>query len=226
MTPSRLTNPMVERIPKRARWDDGPRMELPVSLPSPTRPKLAATPDAVPPLDPAGTRSRAYALAVVPYDELTVWRGLNAHSAMFVLASTIAPASRMRRTTKASSGGMAVLQGDGAAGRGEVVGVVVVLHEHRNAEERARLLDRRAGPRSRRVGRARAAGFTDRDGVHPAGVVVGRDAIQVRLHHLPAGRAPRAYGLLDLGDRRLHHVHGLGPGCTGRHDGEDPDGDE
>ena len=72
ITPSRLVSPIVDRMPKRARCDDGPRIEFPVSLPIPATPKLAATPEAVPPLDPAGTRSRAYALAVVPYEELTV----------------------------------------------------------------------------------------------------------------------------------------------------------
>ena len=59
MTPSRLVRPMVERIPTRARWELGPRIELPVSLPSPMTPNEAATPEAVPPLDPAGTRSSA-----------------------------------------------------------------------------------------------------------------------------------------------------------------------
>ncbi len=41
----------------------------------------------------------------MPNDELSVWRGLNAHSAMFVLAMTMAPASRSLRTMNASSGG-------------------------------------------------------------------------------------------------------------------------
>ncbi len=59
MTPSRLVSPRVERMPTRARCDDGPRIELPVSVPRPATPKLAATPEAVPPLEPAGTRSRA-----------------------------------------------------------------------------------------------------------------------------------------------------------------------
>ena len=47
-------------MPTSAVCDDGPRMELPVSLPSPTAPMLAAIAAAVPPLDPAGTRSSAY----------------------------------------------------------------------------------------------------------------------------------------------------------------------
>ena len=105
MTPSRLVRPMVERIPTSARWEDGPLIEFPVSLPSPATAKLAATPEAVPPLDPAGTRSRSYAFAVVSYEELTVCLALKAHSAMLVLAITTASASRTRRTMKASSGG-------------------------------------------------------------------------------------------------------------------------
>ena len=52
-TPVRLTKPMVERMPTRLWCDDGPRIELPVSVPNPTAPKLAAIAAAVPPLDPA-----------------------------------------------------------------------------------------------------------------------------------------------------------------------------
>src|SRR5690606_22029319 len=97
--PSRLVRPRVGRIPTSAVWDDGPRIELPVSVPSPTVPRFAATATAVPPLEPAGTRFRAYGLNVYPgCAEPTVSYGLNAHSAMFDLARTMAPASRSRRT--------------------------------------------------------------------------------------------------------------------------------
>src|ERR1051325_1089133 len=41
--PSRLVNPIVERMPTKLVCDDGPRIELPVSVPSPTAPKLAVT---------------------------------------------------------------------------------------------------------------------------------------------------------------------------------------
>jgi hypothetical protein len=50
---------MVERMPARLWCDDGPRMEFPVSLPRPMAPKLAAIAAAVPPLEPAVTRSSA-----------------------------------------------------------------------------------------------------------------------------------------------------------------------
>src|SRR6516165_6906836 len=104
--PSRLVSPIVDRIPTRLVWDDGPRIELPVSVPRPTAPKLAAIAAAVPPLEPAGTRSSAYGLRVYPGNiELTVSNGLQANSAMFDLASTTAPASRSLRTWNASLGG-------------------------------------------------------------------------------------------------------------------------
>ncbi len=57
--PSRLVSPMVERMPTSAVCADGPRIELPVSVPIPTVPKFAATAAAVPPLEPAGTRVRS-----------------------------------------------------------------------------------------------------------------------------------------------------------------------
>ena len=59
ITPARLVSPMVERMPTSDWCDDGPRIELPVSLPRPISPKLAATAAAVPPLEPAVTRSSA-----------------------------------------------------------------------------------------------------------------------------------------------------------------------
>src|SRR5689334_5121351 len=89
-------------MPTSELCDDGPRMELPVSDPNPTRPKFDATAAAVPPLDPAGTRSRPYGFFVVPRIELTVSSGLNANSAMLDLASTIAPASLILLTRNAS----------------------------------------------------------------------------------------------------------------------------
>src|SRR5476649_1369697 len=65
-------------------------MESPVSLPNPTSPKLAAIAAAVPPLEPAVARSRAYGFFVYPGRiELTVSTGLKAHSAMFDCAGEI-----------------------------------------------------------------------------------------------------------------------------------------
>ena len=104
--PARLTSPIVGRTPTRSLCAEGPRIEFPVSVPSPTSAKLAATAAAVPPLLPAGTRPRSYAFRVVPPIELIVTYGLNAHSAMFDFPSTIAPASRSFRTIVASSTGL------------------------------------------------------------------------------------------------------------------------
>ena len=61
-TPVRLTKPIVERMPTRLWCDEGPRIEFPVSVPNPTAPKFAATPAAVPPLEPA--------------EALSYWRGV------------------------------------------------------------------------------------------------------------------------------------------------------
>src|SRR5262249_8242051 len=98
-TPDRLVNPMVDRMPTSAWCDDGPRIEFPVSLPNPTSPRLAATAAAVPPPDPAVPRSSPYGFRVYPGRmEFTFSYGLNAHSAIFDLANTSAPASLMRFT--------------------------------------------------------------------------------------------------------------------------------
>jgi hypothetical protein len=63
-TPARLVSPIVDRMPTSAWCADGPRIELPVSVPKPTSPRLAATAAAVPPLDPAVARSSAYGFFV------------------------------------------------------------------------------------------------------------------------------------------------------------------
>ena len=57
--PSRLVSPMVERIPTRLVCEAGTRIEFPVPVPRPAAPKFAATAAAVPPLEPAVTRSSA-----------------------------------------------------------------------------------------------------------------------------------------------------------------------
>ena len=56
--PLLLIKPSVVLNPTREQCDEGPLIELPVSVPSQTAPKLDAMDAAVPPLDPAGTYSR------------------------------------------------------------------------------------------------------------------------------------------------------------------------
>src|SRR5579872_2550622 len=72
-TPARLVRPIVGRMPTRLKNADGPRIELPVSVPRPTAPRLSETAAAVPPEEPAVTRERSYGLRVYPGRmELTV----------------------------------------------------------------------------------------------------------------------------------------------------------
>ncbi len=59
MMPSRLTSPIVGRMPTMLLADAGERMEFTVSVPIPRMPKLAARPAPVPPLEPPGVRVRS-----------------------------------------------------------------------------------------------------------------------------------------------------------------------
>jgi hypothetical protein len=55
--PARLISPVVTRRPKRLLNEAGIRMDPPVSSPIPTSPKFAATPAAVPALEPPDSRA-------------------------------------------------------------------------------------------------------------------------------------------------------------------------
>ena len=55
--PARLISPVVTRKPKRLQNEAGTRMDPPVSSPIPTSPKFAATPAAVPALEPPDSRA-------------------------------------------------------------------------------------------------------------------------------------------------------------------------
>ena len=104
-TPSRLDKPVVPRSPTRLLCADGIRIDPQVSLPIPAAAKLAATAAPVPPLEPPGLRDVSYGFRVCPPSELTVVMP-RANSCRFVFPSMTAPASRSRRTWKASSGGI------------------------------------------------------------------------------------------------------------------------
>src|SRR5271169_281991 len=82
----------------------GWRIDPPVSEPSASGAKPAATAAADPPLDPPGTRLASWGLCVGPEHEFSVELPM-ANSSMFVLPSTTAPAPRRRSTTVASYGG-------------------------------------------------------------------------------------------------------------------------
>ena len=82
----------------------GIRIDPPVSSPIPTSPKLAATPAAVPALEPPDSRSGAYGFLVWSVsDEDENQPAAKSHIA--VLARMIAPASFNFATTVASSSG-------------------------------------------------------------------------------------------------------------------------
>ena len=75
----------------------GWRMEPPVSEPSVTVARPAATAAALPPELPPGTRSRSHGLRVGPNALVSVELP-NANSSMFSLPSGMAPASMVLRT--------------------------------------------------------------------------------------------------------------------------------
>src|SRR5580704_16738749 len=64
--PARLISPVVTRKPKRLLNEAGILMDPPVSSPIPTSPKFAATPAAVPALEPPGSRAGSYGFLVWP----------------------------------------------------------------------------------------------------------------------------------------------------------------
>src|SRR5215510_463799 len=82
----------------------GWRMDPPVSEPSPTDAKPAATAAADPPLEPPGTRSGQRGLRVGPNAEFSVDEPI-ANSSRFVLPIGTAPAATTRSTTVAEYGG-------------------------------------------------------------------------------------------------------------------------
>src|SRR5688500_11614506 len=82
----------------------GWRMDPPVSLPSPSAAKPAATAAALPPLDPPGTLVGSCGLRVGPNALFSVDEPI-ATSSRFVLPTTTAPAAASRSTTVASYGG-------------------------------------------------------------------------------------------------------------------------
>jgi hypothetical protein len=81
--------------------DAGWRIEPPVSDPSDTGAKPAATAAALPPLEPPGTRPVSRGLRVGPKAELSVELPM-ANSSRFVLPTATAPAADSSWTTVAS----------------------------------------------------------------------------------------------------------------------------
>ncbi len=92
---------MIPTTPQKAA---GQRTDPPVSDPSATSASPAATAAADPPEDPPGTRSRSAGFRVGPNAEVSVVVPIP-NSSMFVLPTTVAPASVRRSTTVAEYGG-------------------------------------------------------------------------------------------------------------------------
>src|SRR5580658_5854247 len=98
--------PSVAFKPTTPVQEAGHLIEPPPSVPTAKGATPAARAALAPPLEPPGERSRFHGLRVVPKAGLSVTT-LWANSGRFVLPMMIAPASRMRWTTVASTGGTA-----------------------------------------------------------------------------------------------------------------------
>jgi hypothetical protein len=95
---------VVTRSPKRLLNEAGIRMEPPVSSPIPRSPRFAATPAAVPALDPPDSRAGSYGFFVWPVtDEEENQPAAKSQSA--VLARITAPTSLSFVTIVASASG-------------------------------------------------------------------------------------------------------------------------
>src|SRR5437667_9600222 len=98
------TRPREGLIPNRPQHDDGIRIEPPPSLPWASGASPAATAAAAPPLEPPGVRALSHGLRQSPLSSDSVI-AIVPNSGVFVLPNTTKPASRMRRTTAASTCG-------------------------------------------------------------------------------------------------------------------------
>ena len=97
----RATRPWVGLIPAIPQKAAGMRIDPPMSVPSASGARPAATAAPEPPLDPPGVRSSRRGLRVTPNSSLEVWPH-SQNGGFVVFAITIAPASRRRRTATAS----------------------------------------------------------------------------------------------------------------------------
>src|SRR5690606_18455771 len=98
------TRPGAGRSPTTLQNDAGLRSEPPMSLPSAIGCRPVASAAAAPPLLPPAVRVGSYGLRVAPKIGLNVWEPA-ANSGTLVLPIVIAPAARMRSTTRSSTSG-------------------------------------------------------------------------------------------------------------------------
>src|SRR5690606_24233711 len=107
MIPSRLARPTVGRTPTSWLYDDGTRIDPPVSVPRPSPARFAATAAPVPPLDPPAVRLVTYGLAtsvLVPasWKDENSDANPNANSSRLAFARITAPSARRPSTIVAS----------------------------------------------------------------------------------------------------------------------------
>ena len=202
---------------------EGPRIEPPVSLPSPTTPYAAAMAAPVPPEDPDGERMGSCGFRICPPSELCA--APEANSDRLIFARMIAPAARSFLITNASSGGTEPSSSSGAAGGGHVRGIEVVLQDDRNTVER------RARPLALALGVERARRL-ERLGIHAdhgaklrSTPVVRLDARQAHLHELFGSEGAGAEGGVDVGNGRRIELDDLARGDR-RQGGNEQPGDE
>src|SRR5436190_21060500 len=91
------TRPVLGFSPTRPQHEAGIRIEPPRSLPSQSATMPAATAAALPPEEPPAESAGLRGLRVGPYLEFSV-TGRRPSSGVLVLPTTMAPASRRRRT--------------------------------------------------------------------------------------------------------------------------------
>src|SRR5438067_7494681 len=109
ITPRLLTRPYVGLNPTTPQYDEGMRIDPPVSVPRVPMQRSAAMAAAEPPDDPPGTWSSAHGLCTAP-KYVTAEVPPRANSCRFSLPTRIAPAFFKRTTTSASSVGMRSLK--------------------------------------------------------------------------------------------------------------------
>ena len=148
---SESTRPYVGFKPVTPHSAAGWRIDPPVSEPSASGTRPAATAAADPPLEPPGIRSRSHGLRVTPYAEFSVDEPI-ANSSQLVLPTMTAPAALEALDDCRVVGREVALQDPRRRRRRHPRGADVVLEGHRHADERQVLELVPAGVDLRRAG--------------------------------------------------------------------------
>ena len=179
-------------------------MELPVSLPSPTSPRLAAIAAAVPPLDPAVTRSRRVGIfRVAGQDGTDGFIGAESPFGHVGFGEDEGAGVLDVLHLKSVLIGNEFREGERAVGGPEALGFEIILDDHRDAVERAG----QAGlceAAVQIVGLLFDVGVDQDDGVDRRAIlIVGVDALQVLRDESAAGEFAGLHRVVDLRDSSL-----------------------